>query len=208
VTSTATTGANGLDTGTVAASTWYYWYAIYNANSATAAGLLSLSSTAPALPSGYTYSARLGAVRTDGSSNLLRTLQIGSKAQYVVGTNPVQTVVIATATAGTYSTTSPVLVTAMVTGIVPATAQTITVIGAGQYKGGGPSGVLLAPNINWGGVNNGPAGTNGNAFPLHLPSANTTIAAVIVLETSSVAWAGGGAGAAILCQGWEDNIVN
>lgn len=54
---------NGLDGGSLAASTWYYVWAI--SNGATTGGLLSLSSTAPTLPAGYTYQKRLGAVRTD-----------------------------------------------------------------------------------------------------------------------------------------------
>ena len=77
-------GVNGLDTGTLAASTWYYVYVIYNGT--TTAGLFSLSSTSPTLPSGYTYFARVGAVRTDSSGYrfLLQTLQYGRFAQWVV----------------------------------------------------------------------------------------------------------------------------
>lgn len=54
---------NGLDGGSLAANTWYYAWAI--SNGATTGGLLSLSSTAPTLPAGYTYVKRLGALRTD-----------------------------------------------------------------------------------------------------------------------------------------------
>jgi hypothetical protein len=50
-------GANGLDTGALAISTWYYVYVIWNET--TVAGLVSLSSSAPTLPTGYTYSARM-----------------------------------------------------------------------------------------------------------------------------------------------------
>lgn len=55
-------GANGLDTGSAANSTWYYFFVIYNATTNTAAGLISTSSTAPTLPSGYTFTALLGSV--------------------------------------------------------------------------------------------------------------------------------------------------
>jgi hypothetical protein len=62
-------GANGLDTGSEAASTWYYMWAIYNATTTTIAGLLSVSSSDPTLPSGYTYKARIGAVYNDSGSD-------------------------------------------------------------------------------------------------------------------------------------------
>ena len=62
-------GANGLDTGSEASSTWYYLWVIYNPDTSTVAGLLSTSSTAPTLPSGYTYKGLVGAVYNNGSSN-------------------------------------------------------------------------------------------------------------------------------------------
>lgn len=68
----AVAGANGLDTGAEAASTWYNIWVIHNPTAGTTAGLLSLSSTAPTMPSGFTYKRRVGAVRNDGSSNFLR----------------------------------------------------------------------------------------------------------------------------------------
>lgn len=64
-----TSGANGLDTGSEAVSTWYYMWIIYNATTTTIAGLLSVSSSDPTLPSGYTYKARVGAVYNDSGSD-------------------------------------------------------------------------------------------------------------------------------------------
>lgn len=60
-------GANGLDTGSFAVSTWYSVWVIWNGS--TVAGLLSLSETAPTMPSGYTFKARVGWIRTDGTVN-------------------------------------------------------------------------------------------------------------------------------------------
>src|SRR3990167_4711289 len=59
------TGANALDTGAIAASTWYSVWVIYNPSTATTAGLGSLQATANAtflanLPAGYTAYARVG----------------------------------------------------------------------------------------------------------------------------------------------------
>lgn len=71
----ATSGANGLDTGAEASSTWYYLWVIYNSASGTVAGLVSTSSTAPTMPAGYDYKALVGAVRNDGSSNFATMYQ-------------------------------------------------------------------------------------------------------------------------------------
>lgn len=75
-------GANGLDTDSEANSTWYYGHIIYNPTTDTVAGLLSTSWTAPTLPSGYTFSAPIGAVYNNGSGNLASITQSGSDMQY------------------------------------------------------------------------------------------------------------------------------
>lgn len=70
-----TSGANGLDTGTEASSTWYHLWVIYNGT--TVASLMSLSSTAPTMPSGYTFKGYVGAIRNNGSSDLVAISQKG-----------------------------------------------------------------------------------------------------------------------------------
>lgn len=68
-------GANGLDTGSEAASRWYSVFVIYNPTTATTAGLLSYdtakpsTSNAPTLPSGYTEWRHVGWVYNDSGSN-------------------------------------------------------------------------------------------------------------------------------------------
>lgn len=66
-------GAGGLDTGTEAADTWYYIWLISNGSDVDA--LLSLSSTAPTMPSGYTYKALIGAVYNDSGSDFINFYQ-------------------------------------------------------------------------------------------------------------------------------------
>jgi hypothetical protein len=63
----ATTGANGLDTGALAVSTWYAVWVIASTRGESLAGLLSASFTSPTLPAGYTLKRKVGAVRTGGS---------------------------------------------------------------------------------------------------------------------------------------------
>jgi hypothetical protein len=65
-----TTGANGLDTGSLTTSENYYLFIIYNATSGTIATLASLNGVNPILPSGYTYFRRVGMFRTNSSSNV------------------------------------------------------------------------------------------------------------------------------------------
>ena len=208
--STASTGANALDTGTVANSTWYFVYAIFNSAASTTAGLLSLSSTAPTLPSGYTYFARLGAVSTDGSALLYRTLQLGRDAQFQItaATNTVVAPNIANGAAGSYSNTSPTLVSATVAGNghpVPTTASKIKIVIFTSYQANTPANVLLAPSFAYSGTNNGPGGSVGMAYPGWL-GANSSMVVDMVLEATTVYWASTGSGGAISCLGWTDNI--
>jgi len=74
-----TSGANGLDTGSEAANTWYYIYLIWDGSNA--AGLLSTSYTSPTLPAGYTAKRLLGAVRNNGGSNFVWFRQINRDVQ-------------------------------------------------------------------------------------------------------------------------------
>lgn len=69
----ALNGANGLDTGTIAASTQYAIYLIGDSrNYNNAAAVLSLTSNqAPLLPSGYDSYRLIGFIETDGSSHFV-----------------------------------------------------------------------------------------------------------------------------------------
>jgi hypothetical protein len=68
-------GANGLDTGSEAVSTWYYVWAICNPTTGVVAGLLSVSSTSPTMPSGYTKKRLIGAVRNKSDGNFQKFYQ-------------------------------------------------------------------------------------------------------------------------------------
>jgi len=61
------TGLNGLDTGSESSNTWYYCYLISNAQSSSGT-LLSIQSSAPTLPAGYTYKALVTAIYNLGSN--------------------------------------------------------------------------------------------------------------------------------------------
>jgi hypothetical protein len=69
---------NGLDTGSVSASTWYHVWCIGKTDGTTDF-LFSTSATAPTMPSGYTLKRRIGSVKTDGSSNVIKFYQFGNE---------------------------------------------------------------------------------------------------------------------------------
>jgi hypothetical protein len=71
----ATTGAGGLDVGTVAVNSWYHCYVIMKADG-TVSWLASTSLT-PTMPSGYTYKRRIGSVSTQGAAVLIPFKQTG-----------------------------------------------------------------------------------------------------------------------------------
>jgi len=82
--------AGGLDTGTVAVSTWYYVFAILKDSDLSADALFSLSKTAPTMPSGYTYFRRLrGALLTDASADILGFFQKNEQFYFVTRINDV-----------------------------------------------------------------------------------------------------------------------
>lgn len=76
---TAKTGVNGMDTGTLAASTVYYVHLVGDyMNSNPTAAVLSLSATNPYLPVGYEVSRRIGWAVTDGSTHFVLMYQSGA----------------------------------------------------------------------------------------------------------------------------------
>lgn len=74
---TTGSGANGLDTGAIANSTQYYLWVIYNGS--TTASLISLSKTAPTMPSGYTYKALVGFFYNNTAGQIKHVLTYNGK---------------------------------------------------------------------------------------------------------------------------------
>lgn len=78
-----TSGANGLDTGSEAGSTWYHIWVIAKKDGTTA-GLLSASATSPTIPSGYTFKAYIGAVYNGSSENFEYMYQTDNKVSVYI----------------------------------------------------------------------------------------------------------------------------
>lgn len=197
---TAATGANGLDTGALAGSTWYAVWVIWNGT--TTAGLISTSATAPTMPSGYTHKARVGWIRTDGTASKfpLGFTQRGRRVQYLVNLSSNVPNFPQMASGAVGDTSAPVFTTIAVGNFVPSTAGVIDVLA----RIGNNSSIIVAPSGQFGGV-----GSSSNPAPISLIVNATTYGGVIrgalVLESSNLFWACVGGGV-VCCVGWEDNL--
>lgn len=191
-----TTGANGLDTGTMAASVWYHAYLISN-GTATAC-LASLSATAPTMPAGYKFKVRVGALQTDSVPAFYRTVQRGYNAQYQI--------VAATNTATfpfVFSTSASAYTAWLVSGngaCVPTTASAvhISVMSITATAWG------LAPNPSYG----SPVAPGTQPLFCSLGSslyATARCPAVVLESTSVYAWSNA-AGTTFQCVGWTDKV--
>lgn len=192
-----TSGAGGLDTGTVQASTWYYAFVITK-DDGTKALLASLSATAPTMPTGYTKWARIGAFRTDGTGNKypLGFKQSGRKVQYaaVSGTNVAVPPIMASGAAGTPNSAT---VGVSTINFIPPTAGRISVLM--QHLGNGAGATQVGPNST-------ASLFNGNGIGASLTSTNNVLMHYeFAVESTNIYWANS-AGGSVSCMGWEDNI--
>lgn len=210
--STFNASTGGIDTGAVAASTWYYHWVIYNPTTNTPSCLDSTSSTAPTMPSGFTFKARVGANATDGGTNkcFQRVQQYGRIAHYVgVGSLPLTNCGTATGygaqtfaigqngTGGSgssvCSTASPTLISRTVTGNgFPAPSTAVRVNVNINIIAGGSAGtcMLVAPSAIFSGTNNGPSGTNGLNWQMGSPASGIgLLASWYTLESSALYYA-------------------
>ena len=77
-------GNGALDTGVIAASTCYHVFLIQRVDTGVVGVLVSLSATAPTLPSPYTLFRRIGAMLTDTSAHWTAFSQLGDEFLWVV----------------------------------------------------------------------------------------------------------------------------
>lgn len=175
---------NGIDVGSLAASTVYHIHGITNGT--THGALLSLSATAPTLPSGYTVSERIGAWFTGAGSTFLRQFIRGQEAQYKPTAASTLTAYPTIKSGGSVDTSTSVA------GLVPSTAIKIR----------------MSMNIN---TNAGNASLGANAVdPLIVQeqtgTANTSLSFIgeFMLEGTTIFT--GGANSSSKCIGWTDAV--
>lgn len=200
---------NRLDTGSVAAATWYSIWAIAKPDG-TSGTLASNSATSPTLPSGYTYKARLGWTRTvAGGATLHGIYQYGRRAQYVLGvgsTTVLPSIVNQSSSIGSINT--PTYVAQSVAGVLPSTASIIN-LAIGVVSSTAAATVLVAPNGNYGAYNSTTA-----MAPITSITDTTSnqslqqgINGSLLLETMNIFVAASTSSNLCICAlGWEDNL--
>lgn len=158
---TAGTGANGLDTGTLGASTFYSLYVIYNPATQTFATLACTAAASTAtiyaganLPSGYTASALVGAFLTDGSSHIRAYTQLDREVFYTGGLSVF---------AGTAGVT--VLTSQSLSAVVPGIAKTVSGILSGVSGATGNPIVAADSSATASQQNTGTGGSVTNVVP-------------------------------------------
>jgi hypothetical protein len=85
-------GNGGLDTGTIANSTWYYFYAIRRPDTGVVDVIFSTSSSAPTLPTNYTQYRYIGAGLTGGSGQWKKFTQFADEFLWDVAVMDVDSV--------------------------------------------------------------------------------------------------------------------
>ncbi|MEE8385827.1 MAG: hypothetical protein V3S01_07915 [Dehalococcoidia bacterium] len=197
-------GANGLDTGVVAANTWYSLWVIADASAGTVAGLFSTSTTEAGLtyPGSYDVARRVGWVLTDASSNI-RGFAQSKGGNHRVWTHEVDYDDFKELTAGTATTMTAVDVSAAVPpGAIGCQAmalqlRTASAIDAGGGLGWNPVG---NQNRNWGiatGLAAGNDSTSSIIPTLPMLDGTDSIIYRVGLGTSSMD---------IFVTGWEDSL--
>lgn len=186
---TVTSTANGMDGESRPASGWVYLYVISSGSGSAGLGTtISPLSGLPTLPAGYSFYAYVGAMRCDGSSNLLRSIQKGRDAQYQA------LVSMATGSAAVWTAIA-------VASFVPATASRIKGFMLNATPGNNTL-VTVAPNNAY--VTNGPwlfTNSTGTTFgSLGLPFD-------MELESSNIYYGStSGSATTISAIGWTDYV--
>lgn len=199
-TGTVTSTANGMDGESRPASGWVYLYAI-----STGSGMAGLGTTTsplsgpPTLPAGYTYYAYLGAMRCDGSSNLLRSKQLGAGTAYTPVTASNTTIPPQMATGAVAGNTA-----IAVGAFVPPTASKIRVIVFATMTTN--QSFALVPNNNYASATGAAAGdpfgfTNSTASPIVVNQLGE-----LTLESTNIYYGANGTSPTISCYGWTDYV--
>lgn len=197
-----TTGANGLDTGSLAANTWYAVWWIYNPSTGVDAGLVSLSGTSPTMPSGYTFKRRSGWKLTDGSGHFYRTKQQGNKAAYTLIASS-NTTSLPTFDSGIQGNpgSSVSWHSSAWSKAVPSTASYAFVV-LDATGGTNTSIAIAAPNNQYAGFGM----TGGAPLQLYINIAGGSVMGELPIEGSNVYYASNLASCALQCLSYTDNL--
>ena len=198
----ATSGIGGLSTGSIANNTWYGVYAAYNPATGAQGIFFDPSFTAPTLPTGYTYSALIGAVITDSSAHFIGFKQSGKEWQYQLGNNLSALPILATGTTsgGNWLACAVASVMPSVADIMKAQlANSNPGASTGLYASVAPNNGYALNSATLGGLSS-PLGVNVSA------SYGAIGLADIILESSNIYYASTLTTAYLACFGFILNI--
>lgn len=200
-------GINGLDTGTSSASTWYSVWII--SDGTTTSGLLSLSSTNPTMPTGYTYKARVGWIRTDSTANKypLSFTQNGNIVSYKIASGSNVTDWPTLTNNATGSLSAPTWTTVSLSNFIPSTALQVGVMVAAANNG---AAIAVVPNNSYPAIGT-VAGSVAGAASVYSASDNggytQRSSGMILLESINIYVATTATNNTVSkCYGWIDNI--
>ncbi|MBB5051116.1 hypothetical protein HNQ36_001070 [Afipia massiliensis] len=185
---------------TIASGTMYSLWAIGKADGTTKV-LVNTSDTAVTFPTGYTFKALIGHVRTvSGSANLMGTKQRGKKVRYIVGLAQTTTgLVLITGASGSIST--PTWTAVSLSGLIPAAAVSVVVSVTNNGQANGIA--LVAPSNSYG------SPTSSNPPPIvagasSSPAIQGYVAAIseILLESMNLYYAA--TAGSMMLLGWEE----
>ena len=192
----AGTGNGGLDTGSIANSTWYHFYLIAKADGTTDV-TFSTNATTPSLPSGYTLYRRIGSGLTNGSAQWVAFFQDGDQFQWAASVLDV-------------NATNPGTAAVSRTLTVPTGKRVVALVNAATNGGSTNANLYLsdlsvtdeAPSYSA-----APLGTVGGNFAT---ASTLTVQARIMTNTSAqirsrLSASGGGQVALIATLGWIDD---
>ncbi len=198
----ALSGAGGLDTGSLLTSKVYYEWVIAKDGGAQPTAVLSLSSSAPTLPTGYTMYGRVGgSAVTDGSGNFYRIKQVHYTSQYIL-TPSTNTNVLPVLASGNHGSS---YIACSLAAWIPATAKAVNLMlfsgsaSLGSYAAAAPNGSYPAPDVN---ASEPPLMTTGDTGAIA-----TTVSNTLLLESMFVYYYGKGAtgfAQKLNLIGWED----
>ncbi|VVN83740.1 pyocin knob domain-containing protein [Pseudomonas fluorescens] len=205
-------GSSGkLDTGVWASTTQYSLYAIYNPTTGTRDLIWSKSTTAPLLPSGYTFFMRIGSNLTVSTSQSARFCQ-GDQVDNRFSITRIDLAALANGAVGTWSPSAPTFAAISISSQVPDTA--IVLLGqltSSAALGTTPSAgaIMVAPTASFTGPSSGNPGPFSNNVGTSLNAQTGYISTVtfeMTLVSMTIYAVGSSAGVSCRAMGWVDSL--
>ena len=189
----AGSGSGGLDTGTVAANTWYHVFLIMRTDTGVVDVLISTNVSAPTMPASYNKKRRIGSILTDASSHILGFHQLGDQFLWNAAVSNFTNAGMTTS-AAPYTLTVPTGVQ-----VIAVFTVFVSLTGTALYYFFSPDAFISAQPAYTGNIA-APSGATGGWAATEFHIRTNTSAAVVAVANSAIA-----NGVSINTLGWIDN---